>query len=136
MSGHLFFNDRWFGFDDAIYASARLVELLSRSRERLGAMMAALPKTYATPEIRIYASDEVKFKIVDEVRRELAARVPVIDIDGVRASFPKGWGLVRASNTQAVIVLRFEAETEADLAAIQKEVRDTLQRVIHRLGAT
>jgi phosphomannomutase/phosphoglucomutase len=99
-------------------------------------MMAALPKTYATPEIRIYASDEVKFKIVDEVRRELAARVPVIDIDGVRASFPKGWGLVRASNTQAVIVLRFEAETEADLAAIQKEVRDTLQRVIHRLGAT
>ena len=135
MSGHIFFNDRWFGFDDAIYASARLLEILSRSKDKLSAMMAGLPKTYATPEIRIYASDEVKFKIVDEVRRELAARVPVIDIDGVRASFPGGWGLVRASNTQAVIVLRFEADSEAALAAIQKEIRDILQQVINRLGA-
>jgi phosphomannomutase/phosphoglucomutase len=135
MSGHIFFNDRWFGFDDAIYASARLLEILSRSKDKLAAMMAGLPKTYATPEIRIYASDEVKFKIVDEVRRELAARVPVIDIDGVRASFPGGWGLVRASNTQAVIVLRFEADSEAALAAIQQEIRDILQRVINRLGA-
>jgi phosphomannomutase/phosphoglucomutase len=134
MSGHIFFNDRWFGFDDAIYASARLLEILSRSRTKLSAMMADLPKTFSTPEIRIYASDEVKFKIVEEVRRELAARVPVIDIDGVRAVFPKGWGLVRASNTQAVIVLRFEADTEADLAAIQKEVRGLLQQVINRLG--
>jgi phosphomannomutase/phosphoglucomutase len=135
MSGHIFFNDRWFGFDDAIYASARLLEILSRAKERLADMMAGLPKTFATPEIRIYASDEIKFKIIDEVRRELAARVPIIDIDGVRALFPKGWGLVRASNTQAVIVLRFEAETEADLEAIQKEVRGTLQNVICRLEA-
>ncbi|OGD11575.1 MAG: phosphomannomutase [Candidatus Aminicenantes bacterium RBG_16_66_30] len=134
MSGHIFFNDRWFGFDDAIYASARLLEILSRSKDKLSAMMAGLPKTYATPEIRIYASDEVKFKIVDEVRRELAARVPVIDIDGVRASFPGGWGLVRASNTQAVIVLRFEADSAAGLAAIQQEVRGLLQQVINRLG--
>ncbi len=134
MSGHIFFNDRWFGFDDAIYASARLLEILSRSSQKLSTMLADLPKTYSTPEIRIYASDEVKFKIVDEVRRELAARVPVIDIDGVRANFPKGWGLVRASNTQAVIVLRFEAETEADLAEIRKDVHDVLQRVINRLG--
>ena len=136
MSGHIFFADRWFGFDDAIYASARLLELLSRSEKKLSAMMADLPKTYSTPEIRIYASDEVKFKIVDEVRRELAARYPVIDIDGVRAIFPKGWGLVRASNTQAVIVLRFEADTEADLAAIQKEVRGVLQKVISTLGTS
>jgi phosphomannomutase/phosphoglucomutase len=135
MSGHIFFNDRWFGFDDAIYASARLIEILSRSREKLSAMMAGLPKTFATPEIRIYASDEVKFKIVEEVRKALAARTRVIDIDGVRAVFPHGWGLVRASNTQAVIVLRFEADTEADLAAIQKEIRDLLQRVINDLGA-
>lgn len=135
MSGHIFFNDRWFGFDDAIYASARLLEILSRSKDKLAAMMAGLPKTFSTPEIRIYASDEVKFKIVDEVRRRLAARVPVIDIDGVRANFARGWGLVRASNTQAVIVLRFEAETEADLAAIQEEVCDILQNVINRLGA-
>jgi phosphomannomutase/phosphoglucomutase len=136
MSGHIFFNDRWFGFDDAIYASARLIEILARSKDRLSAMMAGLPKTYATPEIRIYASDEVKFKIVEEVRRALASRYPVIDIDGVRAVFPRGWGLVRASNTQAVIVLRFEADTEADLAAIQKEVRGLLQDVINRLGAS
>jgi phosphomannomutase/phosphoglucomutase len=135
MSGHIFFNDRWFGFDDAIYASARLLEIMSRSKDKLSTVMAGLPKTYATPEIRIYASDEVKFKIVDDVRRELAARVPVIDIDGVRANFPGGWGLVRASNTQAVIVLRFEADTEAALAAIQQEVRDILQQVINRLGA-
>jgi len=136
MSGHIFFADRWFGFDDAIYASARLLEILSRSTKKLSTLMADLPKTYSTPEIRIYASDEVKFRIVDEVRRELAARYPVIDIDGVRAIFPKGWGLVRASNTQAVIVLRFEADTEADLAAIQKEVRGLLQKVINALGAT
>jgi phosphomannomutase/phosphoglucomutase len=135
MSGHIFFADRWFGFDDAIYASARLLEILSRSTIKLSTMLADLPKTHSTPEIRIYASDEVKFRIVDEVRRELAARYPVIDIDGVRAIFPKGWGLVRASNTQAVIVLRFEADTEDDLAAIQKEVRGVLQDVIQRLGA-
>jgi phosphomannomutase/phosphoglucomutase len=136
MSGHIFFADRWFGFDDAIYASARLLEILSRSKTKLSAMLTDLPKTYSTPEIRIYASDEVKFKIVDEVRRELAARYPIIDIDGVRAIFPKGWGLVRASNTQAVIVLRFEADTEADLAAIQAEVRGVLQKVINTLGAS
>jgi phosphomannomutase/phosphoglucomutase len=136
MSGHIFFADRWFGFDDAIYASARLLEILSRSKTKLSAMLADLPKTYSTPEIRIYASDEVKFKIVDEVRRELAAGYPVIDIDGVRAIFPNGWGLVRASNTQAVIVLRFEADTEEDLAAIQKEVRSVLQKAINSLGAS
>jgi phosphomannomutase/phosphoglucomutase len=135
MSGHMFFADRWFGFDDGIYASARLLEILSRSKTKLSAVLAGLPKTYSTPEIRIYASDEVKFRIVDEVRRELAARYPIIDIDGVRAIFPKGWGLVRASNTQAVIVLRFEADTEEALAAIQKEVRGVLQKVINNLGA-
>jgi phosphomannomutase/phosphoglucomutase len=134
MSGHIFFADRWFGFDDAIYASARLVEVLARSPRPLSAMLADLPKTFTTPEIRIYASDEVKFRVVDEVRRELAARHKVIDIDGVRAIFPNGWGLVRASNTQAVIVMRFEADTEADLAAIQAEVRGVLEGVLRKLG--
>jgi phosphomannomutase/phosphoglucomutase len=133
MSGHMFFNDRWFGFDDAIYASLRLVELLARSSKRLSQMLAALPKTFSTPEIRVYASEEVKFKIVDEVKRELGAKYPIIDIDGVRAIMPGGWGLVRASNTQAVLVLRFEAETEAQLAAIQKEVKGSVERAIHKL---
>jgi phosphomannomutase/phosphoglucomutase len=133
MSGHLFFADRFFGFDDAIYSSARLLELLSRSDIKLSEMLAGLPKTYSTPEIRIYASEEVKFTIVNEVRKELAQKYPVIDIDGVRAIFPKGWGLVRASNTQAVLVLRFEAETEKDLAAIQAEVKGAVERAIKRL---
>lgn len=133
MSGHIFFADRWFGFDDAIYSSARLLEILSRSEKKLSGLLADLPKTFSTPEIRIYASDEVKFKIVDDVRRILSASHKVIDIDGVRAIFPAGWGLVRASNTQAVIVLRFEADTEEDLAAIQKEIRGVLERTIKKL---
>jgi len=135
MSGHIFFADRWFGFDDAIYASARLLEILARSKKSLAEMLADLPRTITTPEIRVYASEEVKFKIVDEVKRELAAKYPVVAIDGVRAIFPKGWGLVRASNTQAVLVLRFEADTPEDLAAIQKEVRGVLERTIQKLGS-
>jgi phosphomannomutase/phosphoglucomutase len=134
MSGHIFFVDRWFGFDDAIYASARLLEILSKTPRKLSEILSDLPKTFTTPEIRVYASDEVKFRIVDEVRKELAKTHPVIDIDGVRALFPKGWGLVRPSNTQALLVLRFEGETEADLEAIQKEVRGVLADVIKRLG--
>jgi phosphomannomutase/phosphoglucomutase len=134
MSGHIFFADRFFGFDDAIYASARLAELLSRADVKLSKMLAGLPKTYSTPEIRIYASEEVKFKIVDEVRKALAEKYPVIDIDGVRAVFPKGWGLVRASNTQAVLVLRFEAETEEDLEAIKKEMKGAVEQAIKKLG--
>ena len=133
MSGHMFFADRFFGFDDAIYSSARLAELLSRATSRLSEMRAGLPKTYSTPEIRIYASEEVKFKIVAEVRDELARKYPVIDIDGVRAVYPKGWGLVRASNTQAVLVLRFEAETEADLEAIEAEMKGAVERAIKKL---
>jgi phosphomannomutase / phosphoglucomutase len=134
MSGHIFFADRWFGFDDAIYASLRLLEIVSKSKAKLSALLADLPRTFTTPEIRVYASDEVKFRIVEEVRKELEARHPVIAIDGVRALFPKGWGLVRASNTQALLVLRFEGETREDLEAIQKEVRGVLSGVIARLN--
>ena len=133
MSGHLFFADRYFGFDDAIYASLRLLELVSRSDQKLSELRAALPKTYSTPEIRIYASEEVKFRIVDEVRRELKKKHPTIDIDGVRALFPRGWGLVRASNTQAVLVLRFEGETEEDLENIKTEVKESVEKAIKKL---
>jgi phosphomannomutase/phosphoglucomutase len=134
MSGHIFFADRYFGFDDAIYSSARLAEILSRSTKGLAEMMADLPKTYYTPEIRIYASDEVKFKIVEKVKSELAKKYPIIDIDGVRVNYPHGWALVRASNTQAVLVLRYEADTQEDLESIQKEVRSTLEGAIKKLG--
>jgi len=133
MSGHIFFADRYFGFDDAIYSSARLLELLSRSEKKLSHMLSELPKTYHTPEIRIYASDKVKFKIVEEVKKELSEKYPIIDIDGVRAIFPQGWGLVRASNTQEVLVLRFEGDTEEALEAIKKEVKESVENAIKKL---
>ena len=134
MSGHIFFADRFFGFDDAIYSSARLAEIVSRSEKKLSEMLADLPRTYYTPEIRVYASDEVKFKIVDEVKKELGRKYPVNDIDGIRVSYPKGWALVRASNTQAALVLRYEADTPEDLEAIKKEVGAALERAIQGLG--
>jgi len=134
MSGHIFFRDRFFGFDDAIYASLRVAEIVSHSKNKLSELLGDLPKTFFTPEIRIYASDEVKFKIVEEVRKTLVTAHPVIDIDGVRATFPKGWALVRASNTQAVLVMRFEADTAEDLAAIEKEVRKIVEEAIKKLG--
>jgi len=134
MSGHIFFADRFFGFDDAIYSSARLLELLSRSDKKISRMLSDLPKTFHTPEIRVYTSDEVKFKIVEEVKKELSQKYPIIDIDGVRALYPRGWGLVRASNTQEVLVLRFEADTEKDLENIESEVKQVIEDVIQRLG--
>lgn len=136
MSGHIFFADRFFGFDDAIYSSARLLELLSHSEKDLSQHFADLPKTYSTPEIRIYASDQVKFTIVDEVKKELAQKYPIIDIDGVRAIYPNGWALVRPSNTQEILVLRFEADTETALQAIRSEVEKTIEDVIARLESS
>jgi len=133
MSGHIFFADRFFGFDDAIYSSARLLEILSRTDKKLSEFFAGLPKTYTTPEIRVYASDEVKFKIVEEVKKDLSQKYPIIDIDGVRVLYPEGWGLVRASNTQEVLVLRYEADTQEDLVTIKKEVEKAVENAIKRL---
>jgi len=137
MSGHLFFADRWFGFDDAIYASARLVEIMSRQEKKLSAYLADLRPVYNTPEIRIYASDEVKFKIVDLVRLELSRQPEIkkiIDIDGVRAVFEHGWGLVRASNTQPVLVLRFEADSQEELSRIEQKIKGSLETVLESLN--
>lgn len=92
-----------------------------------------LPQTWITPEIRLYASDEVKFKIVDEVKKILSQKHRIIDIDGVRAFYPRGWALVRASNTQGALVLRFEADTEEDLKAIKRDVENTIEKVIKYL---
>ncbi len=136
MSGHIFFADRFFGFDDAIYSSARLVEILSRTEKKLSILLADLPQTFHTPEIRVYASDAVKFKLVEMVKKELAEKYPIVDIDGVRANFPHGWGLLRASNTQEALVLRFEADTEQDLQAIRKEIEQALEQAIQRLEKT
>jgi len=134
MSGHIFFADRFFGFDDGIYASARVLEILSRSRYKLSRMLSDLPQTFVTPEIRIYASDAVKFKIVAGTKAILARKYPIIDIDGVRAVYPSGWALVRASNTQDSLVLRFEADTRENLAMMRREVEDIIEDVIRNLG--
>jgi len=138
MSGHIFFADRWFGFDDAIYASARLVEIISRQTKKLSAYLADLPTVYNTPEIRIYTSDEVKFKVVDGVKEKLSQLPEIkqlIDIDGVRAVFDHGWGLVRASNTQPVIVLRFEADSQEELRRIEQKIKSCLEEVLTGLNS-
>lgn len=138
MSGHIFFADRWFGFDDAIYASARLLEIVSRSRQKVSEFLSDLPAMFNTPEIRIYASDEVKFKIVEQVREELR-RDPevqeIIDIDGVRAVYESGWGLIRASNTQPVLVLRFEADSPENLERIRSRLQGLMEKVIKNLAS-
>jgi phosphomannomutase/phosphoglucomutase len=130
MSGHIFFADRYFGYDDAIYASCRLIELLSKTDKKLSRLLDDVPKTQITPEIRVDCPDEIKFKVVERVKEELKKDHPIIDVDGVRARFEDGWGLVRASNTQPVLVLRFEAPTEKRLQQIRKLVEDKVQSAV------
>lgn len=109
MSGHIFFNDRFFGFDDAVYTTCRLLEILSKTDRSLAELMSDVPKTFATPELRVDCPDDVKFSVPGKVAAQLEGEFPVNTIDGVRVNFGQGWGLVRASNTQPVLVLRAEA---------------------------
>ena len=123
MSGHLFFADRYFGYDDAIYASARMAELVSKSNKKVSQLLDDVPQYFATPEIRAeVASDEQKFRIAEKAKEYFSKNYEVIDVDGVRIQFGDGWGLVRASNTQPVLVLRFEAKTEQRLEEIKNLV--------------
>jgi phosphomannomutase/phosphoglucomutase len=131
MSGHMFFKHRWFGFDDGIYASLRLAELMAASDEPLSAWLADLPPVVNTPEIRVDCPDEIKFDVVERVKADLAARYKVIDVDGVRVTFPDGWGLARASNTQPALVLRFEAQSEQRL----EEIREIVETAIAKAKA-
>jgi phosphomannomutase / phosphoglucomutase len=139
MSGHLFFAHRWAGFDDAIYAGARLLELLSRGTATLTDLAGALPRMVNTPEIRVDCPDDTKFEVVRRVTETLRARPDVenvVDIDGVRAKFRGGgWGLVRASNTQPSLVTRFEAPSAAQLATIQKTVMETIEMIRSQVQA-
>jgi len=135
MSGHIFFAHRWFGFDDGIYASARLVELLTHSSVPVSKLLEDVPRTYSTPEIRMDSTEESKFAVVEEVKRQFAAGPdPLIDVDGVRVTFPDGWGLVRASNTQPLLVLRFEAKSEARLQEIQRRFENAVRAAQAKLG--
>jgi phosphomannomutase/phosphoglucomutase len=130
MSGHLFFADRYYGYDDAIYAACRLLEIVSRGSSPLSSLLSDLPRYVSTPEIRLECADERKFDIVREVRDHFKKDHEVIDVDGARIQFADGWGLVRASNTQPALVLRFEASTEDHLLAIKREVAGVLGRFI------
>jgi phosphomannomutase/phosphoglucomutase len=130
MSGHIFFKEKYFGYDDAIYAGARLLDILARTGKTIDALLADLPPAHNTPEIRIDCPDAVKFKIAERVRdRFRAAGYEIIDVDGVRVRFPHGWGLLRASNTQPVLVTRFEAETPAQLDEYRRTVEDAVAAV-------
>ena len=130
MSGHLFFADRYFGYDDAIYAGARLMEILSHNRGSLSARLSDIPKMVNTPEIRIECPEDKKFRVVEQLADEFKREYHVIDIDGARVLFPDGWGLVRASNTQAILVLRFEASSQESLRRIQDLIMQKLNSLL------
>jgi phosphomannomutase/phosphoglucomutase len=130
MSGHIFFADRYYGYDDATYAAARVVEILSNTDKKLSELLADLPPTFSTPELRVPCPDDVKFDVVAKIAEHFAKTNDVITIDGARILFENGWGLVRASNTQAILVLRFEADSEEHLADIRRIVENKVDAFI------
>jgi len=121
MSGHLFFAERYFGYDDAVYAGGRLLEILTRKDARMSDFLSDVPRMVNTPEIRMDCPEEKKFQIVESLASEFKKDHQVIDVDGARVLFDGGWGLIRASNTQPVLVLRFEAKDENRLGEIRRE---------------
>ena len=130
MSGHIFFKERWFGFDDGIYSAARLLEILSKRQATAEELFETFPNDISTPEINIDVTDESKFSIIDALHdAQWGEAAELTTIDGVRVDYPHGWGLVRASNTTPVLVLRFEAETEAELQRIKDVFHAQLKRV-------
>jgi phosphomannomutase / phosphoglucomutase len=130
MSGHIFFKERWYGFDDGLYAAARLLEILSRAANP-SAVLEALPDSPATPELQLKTAEGENFALVEALKKNarFAGATEVITIDGVRAEFPDGFGLARPSNTTPVVVMRFEADTPAALARIQDEFRRAILEV-------
>lgn len=126
MSGHIFFKHRFYGFDDAIYAAGRLVEIFSHSDRSISQLLSDVPVTFATAEIRVDCPEELKFRLVSRAVEHFKKKHDVVDVDGVRVKFPDGWGLIRASNTQPILVLRFEAQTAARRDEIQKYMETEL----------
>jgi phosphomannomutase/phosphoglucomutase len=127
MSGHIFFADRFFGFDDAVYATLRLVEIVADAGRPLHELLADVPETHSTPELRVDCPDDRKFDVVKRILDRYRQTHDVVDVDGARILFEGGWGLVRASNTQPVLVLRFEADTKARLDRIRSEVEQAVE---------
>ncbi|ADL07588.1 phosphomannomutase/phosphoglucomutase [Thermosediminibacter oceani] len=126
MSGHMFFADEYYGFDDALYAAARLLRILSRTGKKLSELLSDVPKYYSTPEIRVPCPDDEKFAKVEAIKEYFRKRYPMIDVDGARVLFPDGWGLVRASNTGPELIVRCEAKTPEGLERIKEEMQKAL----------
>ncbi len=129
MSGHMFFKERYFGYDDAIYASLRLLEILARANRPLSGLLEDLPKSVSTPELRVDCPDDKKFAIARKATEFFRRHYEVIDVDGVRVKFPDGWGLIRASNTQPALVLRFEASSAENLNKYRTLVENKLKEL-------
>jgi phosphomannomutase/phosphoglucomutase len=127
MSGHMFFAEGYYGFDDALYGAARLLRIIADAGRSIHQMLADVPRFVSTPELRVPCPDDKKFALVEEAKKHFAAIHKVIDVDGVRVLFGDGWGLIRASNTQPVLVMRFEARTQEHLDAIKSEMEGWLR---------
>src|SRR5437660_5258133 len=135
MSGHIFFRHRYYGFDDGIYSAARLLELIARDGRPLSRMLEGVPKTFSSPEIRKDFSEEKKFQAVARAKEKLRKAGRTIEVDGVRVVVPGGWGLIRASNTQPLLVLRWEAHSEEKMAELQRLIEGTVEEVRKELQA-
>jgi phosphomannomutase / phosphoglucomutase len=132
MTGHMFFKERYFGYDDAVYASLRLLEILANSDQPLSRLLADLPVSFSTPEIRVDCPDDIKFMLADKAKEYFREHFEIIDIDGVRMKFAEGWGLIRASNTQPALVLRFEAQSQDKLQEYRSTVESKLAELTGR----
>jgi phosphomannomutase/phosphoglucomutase len=133
MSGHMFFNDRWLGFDDAVYAACRILEILDKANAPFSSLLADVPELISTPEIRLDCPEDIKFKVVARAVADLKKKYEVVDIDGARVQFPDGWGLVRASNTQPALVMRFEAVTQERLDEIRAIVEGEITALMREM---
>lgn len=135
MSGHMFFADGYYGYDDAIYAACRLLEIVAKSGKPLSHQLEGIPKLVSTPELRLDCPDEAKFKVVAKVAEIVRRNRQIVDIDGIRVPFERGWGLVRASNTEPVLVMRFEAESKELLDKYRQELEDIVEQARKEVGA-
>ena len=136
MSGHIFFNDDWYGFDDGHYAGVRIIDLINRSDSSIDQMVSKLPESFSTPELNIHVSDDIKFDIVQKFAEECLLDGNKITIDGLRIEFSNGWGLLRASNTTPKLVLRFEGDSEDDLKTIQENFLNEFKRICPEIDST